>query len=452
MAEVPVLGGSVLMARYQQAAAEASTASGTAPKYPRTSAFLQFWRWIVPYVRHFVLPKVAYRSYLEDRFGVFRLETPEHGVLRIGVASDWATGTLESELVAENIAAGKPDCTIHLGDVYYVGGGAETRENCRGETRGGYAGVSWPLGSQGAFALMGNHEMYSGGWGFFRHFLPILGLRGADGAIRQPQAASYFCLETDHWLIFGLDTGYHSGGVPALGSLPWAAGLGFLDIDGRFDRRMMAWLERTVARFEAGPEGKKSVLVLTHHPPFSRFEPPFERPVSQLAELAFFRGREMVWLHGHEHRLAIYQRQRLMGALTLHSRCVGHGGMPVLETKVTKPEPSLLYYDPRLHPIDDQDEQTLVGFNGHVNLCFEGRALTIEYCDIQGESKGESQAAVRERPTTSPPRERPARTSATRVCSPRYAVPLRTSGRSGGSRPRRGRRGRRSRCSTWPTR
>jgi hypothetical protein len=66
----------------------------------------------------------------------------------------------------------------------------------------------------------------------------------------------------------------------------------------------------------------------------------------------------------------------------VYPRCSGQGGMPVEITKLREPTPGILYYDPRVHPIDQQDPSTLVGYNGHVVLVFDGAQLTIEYRDI----------------------------------------------------------------------
>ena len=123
--------------------------------------------------------------------------------------------------------------------------------------------------------------------------------------------------------------------------------------------------------------------MLTHHQPFSEFERCFGKPVKQLAEAGFSDGREFIWLFGHEHRLTIYNKQRLAGSMTAYPRCIGHAGMPVKVTKLTRPNPDILYYDPRVHPIDDRDLKTMVGYNGHVVLLFEGEKLTIEYHDIE---------------------------------------------------------------------
>jgi len=51
-------------------------------------------------------------------------------------------------------------------------------------------------------------------------------------------------------------------------------------------------------------------------------------------------------------------------------------------TKLAKPRPEILYYDPRSHGIDQEDPSTTVGYNGHVELWFSGHTLAIEYRDI----------------------------------------------------------------------
>lgn len=56
--------------------------------------------------------------------------------------------------------------------------------------------------------------------------------------------------------------------------------------------------------------------------------------------------------------------------------------MPVAITRLSQPDPSIVYYDSRQHPIDNDDPNTFVGYNGHVVLVFNGTTLTIEYHDI----------------------------------------------------------------------
>ena len=379
LSNIPLLGRTTLMSRFQQAVTETPADSN----FPKLLAFLQFWKWIGPYLRDLIHRNAKYQGYPSGKTGIFRVAAPaEGGALTMAVVADWGTGTLEAEKVAENMEACSPHYTLHLGDVYYMGEAAEISENCLGRSNGKYDGVCWPKGSHGSFALMGNHEMYSGGQGYFNTFLDTLGVLHPDKTVKDPQSASYFCLETEHWLVLGLDTGYHSGGVPLFTSIPLINRIPWLDVDARFDDGMMVWLKETVAKLETMGSGKKPVIVLTHHQPISSFEHAFIRPVEQLAELGLFNSREFVWLYGHEHRLTVYNVQSMKGGLKFYPRCIGHGGMPVEVTKLEEPDPRIQYYDPRKHPIDDDDPGTLVGYNGHLVLRFEGSELSIEYRDI----------------------------------------------------------------------
>jgi Calcineurin-like phosphoesterase len=381
LSNIPLLGRTALISRVQQIASQASPNA----RFPRLIAFLQFWKWLLPYLRNFVHKDTPYRTYPMGK-GIFAIEAPSGSKsLTIAVAADWGTGTLEAESVAANMKACSPHYTAHLGDVYYMGEGSEIRENCLGKKTKHYTGVHWPMDFLlGSFALMGNHEMYSGGEGYFEDFLPKLGLFNANGAVSERQSGSYFCLETENWLVFGLDTGYHSAGMPIFTSVPGINKIPVLNVDARFDNKMMAWLTQTVNLLKAKGSGNKSVLLLTHHQPISSFEHAFTKPVKQLAKLGFLNGQEFVWLYGHEHRLTIYEKQALANTLSVYPRCIGHGGMPVEVTELTRPDPDVAYYDPRKHPIDESHPNTLVGYNGHVVLIFRGAKLTIEYRDILG--------------------------------------------------------------------
>ena len=109
---------------------------------------------------------------------------------------------------------------------------------------------------------MGNHEMYSGGHSYFKTFLPKLGLFDADKKIISPQSASFFCLETDHWVILGLDTGYHAGGIPALSDFPGINSIPCLNVNARFDDIMMRWLTADAAHWT-----EKKAYSRAHAPP-----------------------------------------------------------------------------------------------------------------------------------------------------------------------------------------
>jgi hypothetical protein len=229
---------------------------------------------------------------------------------------------------------------------------------------------------------MGNHEMYSGGQGYFVEFLTKLGLLSADRTVKDAQSASYFCLEAEHWVILGLDTGYHSGGFPAVTAIPGVNSIPFLNVDARFDDQMVSWLKQTADATRRKDGTRKSILLLTHHQPISSFEHAYKKPVQQLAELGFLNGEEFVRLYGHEHRLTVYKKQTIANTLKVYPRCIGHGGMPVEVTKLRKQDPNIAFYDPRQHPIDEDHSNTMVGYNGQVVLIINGADLTIEYRDI----------------------------------------------------------------------
>jgi hypothetical protein len=379
LSNIPLLGRTTWMSRIQQIATRAPRSS----KHPQLLAFLKVWNWFGPYLRDLIHHNAPYQTYSDGETGIFPVAAPPgSGPMRISLVADWGTGTMESQLIAKHMLACDPHYTVHLGDVYYMGEACEIAENCLGKSTNDYKGVCWPKGRLGSFAVMGNHEMYSGGQGYFETFLPTLGLFDAERKVSNRQSASYFCLEAEHWVILGLDTGYHSGGVPAFTSIPVLNTFPFFNVDARFDDKMMAWLKETVDRLQAKGSGNKSFLVLTHHQPLSSFEHPFEKPATQLAQMGFLKGREFVWLYGHEHRMTVYKEQTIVGSLKAYPRCIGHGGMPVEVTSISEPDPKILYYDPRKHPIDKDNPTTFVGYNGHLVLVFDGNQLTIEYRDI----------------------------------------------------------------------
>ena len=376
LSNIPVLGRSILVSHVQRIAQKLDGRT----QYTRLTAFLQFWNWLVLYLRNIYKRKHPYQSYPSGETGIFSIATTDGGPIRMALTADWGTGTQEAEAVAVNIESSRPHYTVHLGDVYFTGEGDEIAENCFGQASSTHKGVTWPLGSEGSFALMGNHEMYSGGEGYFERFIPRLGVFNANHAIQTLQSASFFCLEAEHWIILGLDTGYHSGGVPPLTNIPYINRIPWLNVDARFDEQMMTWLRSTVSRLSRS-EVRKPVMILTHHQPTSAFEHPFLKPAQQLASIDFFQNRELLWFYGHEHRFTIYEKQAIAG-LQVFPRCIGHGGMPVDVTKITTPRPDVLFYDPRSHPIDKDHPKTKVGYNGHVLATIDGEKLTIDYHDI----------------------------------------------------------------------
>ena len=80
----------------------------------------------------------------------------------------------------------------------------------------------------------------------------------------------------------------------------------------------------------------------------SRFDHCYPKPAQQLAE---FISRPVLWLWGHEHRLAIYEEAKMEGGVTAFGRCIGHGGKPVdLPRKTPLHDFEVEFVDERLYP------------------------------------------------------------------------------------------------------
>ena len=337
----------------------------------RTFAAADWRRWIADYVRHRIgrrHPFPAYAAEDRDR-GVYPLRGDagsDEEPVRIALAGDWGTGTDEAFRIAEIIKSRDPHYTIHLGDVYFVGDPAEVNENFLGvaNPRHDYTPCTWPIGANGAFALNGNHEMYARGYGYFDLMLPALG-RKVDGRM-QGQKASFFCLENRYWRVIGLDTGYHSVGVPILEYV--------FQPDCRLPQKLVDWLREVVRP----NEDRRGLILLSHHQYCSRFDRAYGKAAEQLAALI---DRPVLWFWGHEHRLAIYEKFEAAHSVTAFGRCLGHGGMPVdlPPAKITDAACEVEFVDRRVYP---NKEGLTIGMNGFAELTLVGNRLEVAYVDI----------------------------------------------------------------------
>ena len=328
-----------------------------------------FWSWIYHYIKSRFGRKYPYPAYQLPDTGIYELASGQE--ITVAVVSDWATDTPDSFAVARQIQQHEPDYTIHVGDVYYVGSPAEIRSNFVEE------GSPWVRGHSGSFAVLGNHEMYARGIAFFKHLLPTLGIRDAAGAY-VGQKAGYFCLQTRYWRILGLDTGYHSTGKPILELLPGLAP------DCRFDDTQLKWLKETVNLGD--PADKRGILIFTHHQFSTAFnkESDFVKPAQQLASI-LGPDRTVIWLWGHEHKLAFFGKMRVDKGLTVYGRCIGNGGTPVeISTAHFTPDPRKNGY-PALVAFDNRFQKVVknkqLGFNGYAVVKLNEAVLTLSYYD-----------------------------------------------------------------------
>jgi hypothetical protein len=312
-----------------------------------------------------------YRSAGPDQ-GIYDLAaTPVHPIpaqpVRVSLVGDWGSGTADADEIARCVEREEPHLTIHLGDVYYAGTKSETLANMLGGK------VLWPIGSRGSFALNANHEMYARGKAYFTDLLPALGIRESGGA-PVGQKASFFALKNDHWLVIGLDTGYHSVGYPIFEQI--------FKPSAKLHARLIEWLRNTVRLQE---DRQRGVILLSHHQYYSQFESGYQKSARQLADLL---DRPVLWFWGHEHRFALYGKHATpKSKLEVYGRCLGHGGLPIEDIEDTpkggrKYQVGLVLYD-RRERTRVGASQTPVGYNGYATLVFEGNRLTVEYRDAE---------------------------------------------------------------------
>lgn len=349
--------------------------------FPTLAAFAsrKIFRWIPEYVLQRIGRRHKFLTYpaADSSNGVYKLKEGAEET-RVALAGDWASGTDEAVSVANHIASFDPHYTIHLGDVYYVGGRNETGENFLGidNPHNHYQPCRWPAGSLGAFALNGNHEMYALGKAYFDEMLPTLGAL-KDGR-PEGQRASFFCLENEHWRIIALDTGYLSIGVPVLEY--------FWPPDCGLPAAVLQWLRKIVNG------DRRATILLSHHNPFSRYDTSYPRQAVQLKE--FFAEHPVLWFWGHEHRFVIYKEYRVADGISALGRCIGHGGMPIeLPGEVKDRNCPVEFEDSRLYP---NDENLTVGYNGFATLVLRGNQLEIRYIDVFGDTVFSEQWSARD--------------------------------------------------------
>ena len=280
---------------------------------------------------------------------------------RVIVVGDWGTGLAgaiqvghQMRNVLDNTEPGRECHVIHLGDVYYSGWPEEYQDRFL---------RYWPVDRDNttvlSWSLSGNHDMYSGGHGYFDVLLRDPRFRGH----RLPDEAdhhcsSHFSLENDHWQLLGLDTGY-------------------LDHDLAGDQA--AWVKQKLR-----PDRK--TMLLTHHQPFSSFEQ-VTAPMVTTLRPAFDARKIDAWLWGHEHRAIVYERNDA-GYLDFGA-CIGHGGVPVVMTGVEIADHPEVGW--ALKESEEQDGNPW-GLHGFAILDFDDAALSIQLVDQHGRVNYEQQA------------------------------------------------------------
>lgn len=278
---------------------------------------------------------------------------------RIALIGDWGTGAGPAVEVLNCVANDKPDAVVHLGDIYYSGTLAECEKN--------FLSIITPILRKESmipvFTVSGNHDMYSGGLGFYD-----LISRLNPAPLTQP--ASFFCLRSadQKWQLLAMDTGLHDDNPSSI-----------TDAVTFLEEEELVWHCDRIKEFSG------RTILLSHHQLFSAFSPIGPRnddgkrsPINPRLLVAFQRMTEAKnisgWFWGHEHALSIYKPF----AGLARGRCVGYGAVPVsIQDRIYSTLPGL-------DRIPDTESVRLgtrggVYNHGYVMLQFGGDQCQVRY-------------------------------------------------------------------------
>ncbi|HKQ50374.1 MAG TPA: metallophosphoesterase [Phycisphaerae bacterium] len=273
--------------------------------------------------------------------------------VRLVLVGDWGTGLPRAQAVAaqmrikidEALAQGVSVHVIHLGDVYYSGWGREYKKRFL---------PYWPVRAGeaqrvGSWCLNANHDMYSGGYGYFGDALgdPRFAAWQNDGH----KPTSFFSLVNAHWKILGLDTGWDNAGLK--------------DPQNQ-------WLED-----ELRSAGGRKTLLLSHHQLFSAFDEVASTLVKKVTPI-LSRNPVTAWFWGHEHRCMSFAAH----ANVKFGRCVGDGGVPVYQWhKESDPYPPPGLYEHRRFILNGLERWAYMGF---AVLDLTNDKIEAKYVDDKG--------------------------------------------------------------------
>jgi hypothetical protein len=279
---------------------------------------------------------------------------------KLAIIGDWGTGDEVAINLLQQVAALDPDVLIHLGDVYYAGTQPEAQGNFLDICRQ-FLSSETPV-----FSLCGNHDMYSGGNGYYWLVDQL------------NQKASYFCLQNADWQFVAMDTGYHDNDP-----LTVSTNMTELVTQG-------SWVEAdwVLSKLQQA-DGRKTVL-LSHHQLFSAFG-----SLGSVNGLAYaynpnlygnfqnVLGQVTAWFWGHEHTLALFEPY--MGLQK--GRCVGASAVPVFTDQQSYSAATGLQTSQGL-PMPVWDAGVVLGNNGtdynnaFAMMTLNGQAATVDYYQV----------------------------------------------------------------------
>jgi hypothetical protein len=296
----------------------------------------------------------------------FNAKPAEHEIsdsARLVIVGDWGTGLPRAQAVARLMAGeiagglgqGREVHVIHLGDVYYSGLPVEVEKHVLDY---------WPVTPAQAkagvtsWSLNGNHDMYSGGFGYYETLLGdprFAAQHSPDGA-----ATSFFRLTAPSWDFVGLDTSWDP------------------DVLSKGASAVLADPQAEFVASVAKASDRKLVL-LSHHQLDSAYDKEDIGPVltAKLGPV-LESGRVTSWWWGHEHRcMALEPVQRVQ-----FPRCLGHGGVPVIQAHAPDaPVPSPGSWEARGFLDIDGEHWGLFGF---AVLDLASDQIQVRYLDEKG--------------------------------------------------------------------
>ncbi|MGH8013474.1 MAG: metallophosphoesterase family protein [Candidatus Binataceae bacterium] len=300
------------------------------------------------YIEYFRLHREAipYRSYTHLSDSVEAL--PD--TCTLAIVGDWGTGQAAARTVLERIAGHQPDIVIHLGDIYYSGTAYEAGNYFLRLFEQVFRVADFKQGSPRVYTMAGNHDMYSGGKGYY-WLLDQIG-----------QPRSFFCLRNSNWSFVAVDTGVNDYDPFTVNS----------NTTTLKDSELL-WLKDKVNN-----AGDARTILLSHHPLFSAYERIDGKAVNEPlhAQVKELLPHVTAWYWAHEHNLVLYREY-----LNIHARCAGHGAFPVAVGEIGPPHSDVPFFS-EIRLSEDhgmyQHGFVIVGVNGK-------RAVADYYqCDASG--------------------------------------------------------------------
>lgn len=276
---------------------------------------------------------------------------------KLAILGDWGTGDAVAINLLQQVEKLQPEVLLHLGDVYYAGTQNEESSNFLDICRQ-ILGSDIPI-----FSLAGNHDMYSGGAGYY-------GLVDKLG-----QQASYFCLQNSAWQFLAMDTG-HNDNNPITVATNMTSLMTY-----------QSWSEANWHLDKIQNAGTRRTVLLSHHQLFSPFGSVGSVNGQEYAYnpnlFANFQGvldKIVYWFWGHEHTLAVFNSY--MGLQ--RGRCVGASAVPVFtdQQSYTNADGLQTYNNA---PLPAWDPNGQLGNNGtSYDNCFalmtlNGASANVEY-------------------------------------------------------------------------